>query len=236
MYRHVRRARSTRVRWRRRLQCRRRQLAIDRAGRAGGCGSAARCLPASADARRHESTNAEKLRRRAARRYESLARVKLQSPAGEISLDPQSPIHQVRGVVGEQREVVNVADVRRPQNLGHEMIEAVEIEIGEELAGQIADRQTAAAPERLEQIVALEMQIHRLLRVRAIDNQVQQGKRRRATDAAAEVRFQHRVVDRREIAIDVAAQNTGVAVAIELKGVDRAVRSLADSGWRTCGR
>ena len=73
--------------------------------------------------------------------------MKLEPPASEISLDPQSPIDQDRGIVVEQREVVDVADIGRLQHLGHEVIEAVEVEIGEELAGQIADRQPAAAPE-----------------------------------------------------------------------------------------
>ena len=37
------------------------------------------------------------------------------------------------------------------------------------------------------------------------------------------------MVDRWEITIDVAAQNVGVAVAIALVGLDRAVRALADA-------
>ena len=100
------------------------------------------------------------------------------------------------------------------------MIEAVEIEIGEKLAGQVADRQATAAPEGCKEIIAVEIKVHRLLRVRAIDDQVQKRERRWASDAAAKVGFQDRMIDRRKIAVDVASQNVGVAVAITLIGLD----------------
>ena len=108
---------------------------------------------------------AEKLRWLAARRDKSLARVKPEPPADKILLDPQPPSRQYGGVIVEQRKVINVADIRRPQHLGHEMIEPVEIKICEELTGQVPDRQAAAAAERVEQIVAVEIVVHRLLRV-----------------------------------------------------------------------
>jgi hypothetical protein len=53
------------------------------------------------------------------------------------------------------------------------VIEAVEIEVGEELAGQVADRQAAAALEWREQIVAIEIEVDRLLRVRGIDDEIE---------------------------------------------------------------
>ena len=56
----------------------------------------------------------------------------------------------------------------------YEVIEALEIQVGEELAGQVADRQAAAALEWREQVVALEVQVDRLLWVGAIDDQVEQ--------------------------------------------------------------
>ena len=58
---------------------------------------------------------------------------------------------QPRRVVGEQREVVHVAQMRRPQHVGHEVVEAVEVDVREELARQVADRQPAAALVRREQ-------------------------------------------------------------------------------------
>ena len=76
-----------------------------------------------------------------------------------------------------QREVVYVAQVRRPQYLGHKVIETIEIKVREELAGQIADRETAAAAEWRKKIVAIEVQVDRLLGIRAIDDQIQKRQR-----------------------------------------------------------
>jgi hypothetical protein len=68
------------------------------------------------------------------------------------------------------------------------MIEAIKIDVCEELAGQIADRQPTAALERRKEIVAVEIEINRLLRIRAIDDRIQKRERRRANDAAADFR------------------------------------------------
>ena len=78
----------------------------------------------------------------AARRDHGLVRVKLESSTDKILLDLQPQIRQHRGVIVEQRKVIHVAQIGRLQDLGDEMIEAIEVNIGEELAGEIADRQT----------------------------------------------------------------------------------------------
>ena len=120
---------------------------------------------------------AEELRGLAARQDHGFARVKLQSSTHEITLDPQSPLGQYSGVIIEQREVVDVAQVRRPQHLGHKVIETIEIKVGEELAGQVTDRQAAAALEWHKEVVAVEIEVDRLLRVGGIDDQVEQRQR-----------------------------------------------------------
>lgn len=52
----------------------------------------------------------------------------------------------VAGVVVEQREVVHVVEVAlRPQDLPSEVVQAVEMDVGAELAGQVADGQAAPA-------------------------------------------------------------------------------------------
>jgi hypothetical protein len=56
---------------------------------------------------------AEGLRRLATRNDCSLARMKLESPADEVPLDPRSPLRQPRGVIMKQCEVIDVAYVRR---------------------------------------------------------------------------------------------------------------------------
>src|SRR6202521_2674745 len=91
---------------------------------------------------------AEKLRRLGARQDHGLARVKLEPTAGEVPLNPQPPVRQYGGIIVEQREIIHVTHVGCPQYFGHEMIEAIEIKVREELAGQVADRQTAAALHR----------------------------------------------------------------------------------------
>jgi hypothetical protein len=93
------------------------------------------------------------------------------------------------------------------------------------LTGQVSDRQAAPTPQRFEQIVAVEVEVDRLLWVRAIDNQVEKRERGWTRDPAAEVRFQDRMVDRREITVNVAAQNVGVAVAIALIDLDGTMRA-----------
>ncbi len=85
----------------------------------------------------------------------SLSRVKLETLPFEIALDPPAPVRQHGWIVMEQGEVVHIAHVGRAQNFRHEMIEAVEIEVGEELARQISNRQSATALKWREQIVAL---------------------------------------------------------------------------------
>ena len=77
----------------------------------------------------------------------------------------------------EQREVIHVAHIGRPQYFGHEVIEAIEVDVCKKLAGQVADRQPTAAPERCKEIIAIEIEINRLLRVRAIDDQVEKRER-----------------------------------------------------------
>src|SRR5262245_48946365 len=100
--------------------------------------------------------------------------MKLEPPTSEIVLDPRLPVFEHGGVIVEQREVVYVAHIGRPQYFGCKMVEAIEIEIGEELARQVSDRQAAAALEGGEKVVAIEVKLDRLLPVRGIGDQVHQ--------------------------------------------------------------
>lgn len=93
------------------------------------------------------------------------------------------------------------------------MVKRIEVDIGEELTGQVADRQAAPSLERREQTIAREPQFDRLLRVRAVDDLIAQGQGADAGNPAPEIRLQDGVVDRREVSPDVAAKHVGVAVA-----------------------
>ena len=108
---------------------------------------------------------AEKLRGPAARQYHRLAGVKPQSSTHKITLDPQPPLGQYSGVIVEKRKVIDVAQIGRAQHLGYEMIEPVEIEVGKKLTGQVADRQPASALERREEVIAIEINANRFLRI-----------------------------------------------------------------------
>lgn len=68
------------------------------------------------------------------------ARVQLETRAFEIAGDVVAPCIKRRRFIGEQGKVMNVPQTRRAQRLDAEMNEAVETEVGEELAGQVGDR------------------------------------------------------------------------------------------------
>ena len=104
-----------------------------------------------------------------------LARMEAQAAAFEEPGDAEPPVLEAFGVVMEECEVVHVAQVAlRSQDLLAEVVQAVEVDVGEELAGQVADGQAAPALERGEQVVAGVVEGHRLLGVGAVDDPVRQ--------------------------------------------------------------
>lgn len=67
--------------------------------------------------------------------------------------------------------VVDISHIARcPQHLLHEMVRPVEIHIGEELAGQIANRKITPAGKGRKQVTAIEPGDHRLPRVGAVES------------------------------------------------------------------
>ena len=104
-----------------------------------------------------------------------LARMEAQAAAFQEAGDAAPPFLEAVGVVVEECEVVHVAQVAlRSQDLLAEVVQAVEVDVREELAGQVADGQAAPALERGEQVVAGVVQRHRLLGVGAVDDAVRQ--------------------------------------------------------------
>lgn len=87
----------------------------------------------------------EKLRGIRRGRDECLAGMKPQAPAFEKAFDPASPIGEHHRIVVKQRKVIDIAHVWRTQDPGDEMIERVEIQVREELAGEVSNRQATAA-------------------------------------------------------------------------------------------
>jgi hypothetical protein len=79
--------------------------------------------------RQHITEKSRWLARRANRR---LARMQRQAPAAKTDRDPTAPILENRRIVMEQREIVDVAQIPRwAQNFGAEVVETIEIDIGE---------------------------------------------------------------------------------------------------------
>lgn len=93
---------------------------------------------------------AEKFSGLACRRHEGFARMQFQTAAFEEARNFLAPMFQNRWIIMEQREVIDVAQLRGTQDFGAEMIQRIEIDIGAELAGELADRQAAAAIKRRE--------------------------------------------------------------------------------------
>lgn len=88
-------------------------------------------------------------------------------------------------VVVEEHEIVDVADIALDaQFFFHEVVERREVEVGEELAGEVAHRQAFAAGGNGEQVVAGEIIGDRLLRVGVVDDQVDKGEGAGAFDLA----------------------------------------------------
>ena len=84
------------------------------------------------------------------------------------------------------------------------MVQRIEVDVGKELAGQVTQGQAAYALEGSEQIVARIVMFDRLLRIRAVDDQIAERQRGQAAQSAPQVGFENQMVDGREIAPDVA--------------------------------
>lgn len=78
--------------------------------------------------------------RRRGRQHRGLAGMQRQAPPSEIIGDAHPPFGENFGVVVKESEVIDVSNVGRAQHLRGKMIEAVQIDVGKKLAGQIADR------------------------------------------------------------------------------------------------
>ena len=102
------------------------------------------------------------------------------------------------------RHVAQIAP--RALDLLHEVVQSVEMDVGEELAREVADRQAPAALEGGEQVVAGGIEMYRLRRVRAVDDGIDAPQGLPALDAPAHVRFEGRVVDGRQVTVEAATQ------------------------------
>jgi len=117
--------------------------------------------------------DAEELRGCGGGNYEGLARVKKKAPADQKRRDALLHIPQDLNVVVEQGKIVDVPHIAlRAQDFLHEMVERIEIDVGERLARQVPDGQPAPPLDRGKQVVAGEENFDRLLRVGTIDDRI----------------------------------------------------------------
>ena len=179
-----------------------------------------------ASSRQEDDT--EENRRLARESAPGLLRMEPQPSAFQEFRDPGPPFPEVLRIIVKQRKIVHVANVAlRAQHLLADVVQAIKVEIGEELAREIADGKAAPPLEGGEQVVAGEVFVHRFLRIRAIDDPVRQRQRAVAGDPAADVGLEDFVIDRRKIAVDIASENVPESIAERLVAGDGAVRSLA---------
>jgi hypothetical protein len=69
-----------------------------------------------------------------------------QAQGGEVSLDSKAGIGQKDPIAREQGKIIDKPEVLLGvQGLFDEVIEPIEVDIGEKLAGEIADRETSGA-------------------------------------------------------------------------------------------
>ena len=142
-----------------------------------------------------------------------------------------------RLLVAEQGEIVDVAEIGAAAELArHELIEGVQVAVGPELRGEIADRQTPR-PADGEQVVAGKAHVAVFVVEHAAaagDDGLDQRHDVRLRDLPAEDGEQDRVIDRREMLHDVGPQDVAVAAARSPAADRRPGACPWPCGWRSC--
>src|SRR5437762_1551809 len=87
--------------------------------------------------------------------------------------------------------------------VGDEVIEGVEIDVGEKLASLIAQRQTPTPLGRGEQVVAGKPHQHRALGVAVVDDLANEPQDMRVFDLASDQPLEDGVVDRGKVLADI---------------------------------
>jgi hypothetical protein len=151
-----------------------------------------------------------------------------ESPQGEKTRESLPPLIKDSRIVVKQGKIIHVTNVSPgAQDLPAEMVHAVEIQIAEKLAAQIANGQTPTAGQRRKQIVARVMQIDRFLLVGPVNDQIRQPQRGVTGDPAAQIGFEQGLVDCRKIAINIATEDVCEPVPEFFIAIDCPVATLA---------
>ena len=98
------------------------------------------------------------------------------------------------------RTIVHVAKVAgKPEGLLHEVIQRIQVDVREELAGLVPDGQAPAALPGREEIVPGKVVGSRFLEVAAIDDAGRQGENPGVLDLAGQGSLQQGVIDAGEV-------------------------------------
>lgn len=130
----------------------------------------------------------------------------------------------------KQSKVVYVANIAgNSQFILDELVEAAEVVVGEELAGEVTDRQAPAALAGGEEVVAGKVVEDGFLGVAAIDQRINQPEGGGALNFATNPLFENFVIDGWIVFADVALQDVGMAAGQVGEVPQGAVGAKADA-------
>ena len=141
-----------------------------------------------------------------------LDRMGTQTQRRQLGIQPEAGTVQGLGVIGEQGEIIHIAQVGAHTGQGAEgVIDGVEVQVGEKLTGEIADRQTARSLQRGEQGVTGEGIEGRTDRGTVGQDLIQQPERAGAGDDGRQLGPQECEINAGEIEADIRLEHPAVA-------------------------
>jgi len=133
-------------------------------------------------------------------------------------------------VIPEEEEVVHVAEIiARAKVIANEVIEGVEVDVGEELGGLIAEGEPARALVGSEEVIPREVVGESFLFAGMADDELGEGESVRAVDFFGDHSEEDFVIDRREVFSDVAFEDKGKASGGPAGATDGLVRTEAEA-------
>jgi len=130
-------------------------------------------------------------------------------------------------VIVDDRDVVHIADIfPAMEDFFHIMVKAVEINIGEKLTGQVADRYAAPPLKGRKKIVSLIVSVNFLLRIAGSDDKIYQPQGVATFDFPGDTFKEDFVVNGGEIFSDVCLQDIATLSGKLREAIHGAVRAL----------
>ena len=131
-------------------------------------------------------------------------------------------------VVGEEGHIIHVAQVGGDaRQVGEMVVESIEVEIGEELAGEVADGQAAGALQRREQGVSGEGVVRGAGGGSVGQDLIEEPEAAGAGDALGELLAEDGEIDAGEVEADVGAEHPAMPGAFRHKAAQGLVAAVA---------